>query len=412
MSSPRSRKSGWLTSTKGALLRFGGQLLTLAVLFGAPLGLLYYSYSQSSNSPQQEASTGDRSAPAVRVVAATRETLVRSIELTGPARSWWDLEAASQIAAPIVKVLADVGDRVPEGSSLAELDVALIRARIREAEAEATAARRELERAKGLLEDGAGSPRRVEEAVARESQAQARLAVLQLELDRHTIRVPGSDPNRHWIVVDRRVAAWDFVQENEILFELSDIETIRVFVNLPERDAHWLTEQVPVQQNSGVILAGLETPPPARPHKQVAVRFDSLPDEQFEGTIARVWPRGKEGTYTVPIEIHVPNPGLRIRPGSLARVRLELQRRTDAVVVPVEAVFDQRSDSANLVVINSQGLAEHRRVRLGLKSGRRIEVLDGVEAGERVVIVGAGGVKDGQQVRILDSRGAEQEAAP
>lgn len=285
------------------------------------------------------------------------------------------------MAGTVQKVTADVGDRVAEGAPLADIDTELIRARVREAEADLGVAAKEVERAKALVKDAAGSQRRVEDALAASAKAETRLGALRIELKEYAVRVPGSDPKRVWTVVDRRVVAGDFAPQNQPLFQLSALGTIRLLVNVPEREVRWLREGT-----------------------TVGVRFDALPAETFTGTLARIWPAGKEGTYTLPIEIHVDNAAARIRPGMLGRVRLELERHPGAVVVPADALLDEGDERAVVVVVSPEGIAQHRKAKLGLRSGGRVEVVEGVREGERVVTAGAAATKDGKPVTVADRR--------
>lgn len=369
---------GWMKRLIGLAMHLMGTAASLAILIGVPLGLLYY--SRTGHDPEKEQSK-KRPAPTVRVVGATRTDLTRSVELTGPALSSWDTQVVTQVPAEVRKVMADVGDRVPEGSPLAEMNSEVVAAKIRESEAGLAVATSELQRAKALVTQGAGSARRVEDAEAAVSKANALLAVLRLEWKEYTIRVPGSDPKRLWTVIERRVIPGEFAPQNQPLFLLSDLGTIRVIVNLPERHARWMREGATAR-----------------------VTFDAMPGEEFAGTVARILPMAKQGTYTIPVEVHVENPESRIRAGLLARVRLDLERRDGAIVVSAEALLDESGDRATVVTVNAKGVAEHRKVKLGLRLGQQVQVTEGIDEGQRVIIAGAGNAKDGGPVEVLGAQ--------
>ncbi len=101
-------------------------------------------------------------------------------------------------------------------------------------------------------------------------------------------------------------------------------------------------------------------------------------------------------TRTAEVRVEVPNPEGALRPGMTARVRVVLGRREGVVTVPVEAVVRQGGRAVVFVV--EDGVARARPVATGLSDGLRVEV-QGVRAGERVVVAGQESLRDGMPVR-------------
>jgi membrane fusion protein (multidrug efflux system) len=133
---------------------------------------------------------------------------------------------------------------------------------------------------------------------------------------------------------------------------------------------------------------------------QATVRVDAYPDEVFPGTVRKVSPVADERTRTVEVEIHIDNPGYRLKPGMFARVDLTLQERANAVVIPDHAVL--RADEATFLYVVEGTTARRRAVRLGLAEGERVEVLEGVRAGERVVTRGQRLLEEGSAVTVVE----------
>lgn len=129
----------------------------------------------------------------------------------------------------------------------------------------------------------------------------------------------------------------------------------------------------------------------------VEVRVDAYP-ESFEGRVTRISPVVDPATRTAPIEVLVPNPQHRLKPGMFARARLVMDRRENAQVVLREAVIGRAPEQYVYVV--SDGAARERAVKLGLYQAGEYEVLEGLSEGDVVVIMGQQRLRDGSKVLV------------
>ena len=118
--------------------------------------------------------------------------------------------------------------------------------------------------------------------------------------------------------------------------------------------------------------------------------------DQVEGTITRATLRVNEDTRTMTTEIEVPNASLTLVPGMYAEVVLKVQRRPQALAVPIEAVPPGQTSS--VYVINDQGQIEERPVKLGLDTPTKCEVTAGLKEGELVLVGSRSQVHPGQKV--------------
>lgn len=122
-----------------------------------------------------------------------------------------------------------------------------------------------------------------------------------------------------------------------------------------------------------------------KPGAQARIRIDAYPGKTFEGAISYVYPTLNSQTRTVPVRIHLSNPGGLLKPGMFAQVELPVGSAAKLLTVPVSAVID--SGTRQIVLVQAgEGLFEPRPVKLGARSDDYVEVLDGVRAGERVVV--------------------------
>jgi RND family efflux transporter MFP subunit len=128
----------------------------------------------------------------------------------------------------------------------------------------------------------------------------------------------------------------------------------------------------------------------------VAVRVDSLDDQTLAGTISRFTHEVDDSTRTMITEIEVPNPDLKLVPGMYATVVLKVEKRSQTLTVPTEAVAGEKSPT--VYVLNRDNQIEERPVTLGLETPDRFEILSGLQEGDLVVIGSRVGFQAGQKV--------------
>jgi RND family efflux transporter MFP subunit len=129
---------------------------------------------------------------------------------------------------------------------------------------------------------------------------------------------------------------------------------------------------------------------------QVNVRVPAL-DRDFPGRVARFSVDVTGSTRTMHTEVDVPNPQGVLIPGVYAEATLTLDRRGDALVVPLQAV-NQGSDHASVLVVDPANQIEDRSITLGIQTESNAEVLSGLRAGDQVVISDRSGLRPGETV--------------
>ena len=129
----------------------------------------------------------------------------------------------------------------------------------------------------------------------------------------------------------------------------------------------------------------------------VEVRVGSLGGRTFTGEISRVTYRVEEDTRKMTAEIEVPNPQLELVPGMYATVKLKVERRPQALAIPIEAISGDKKSS--VFVLNQNQEIEERPVTLGIETADRREVLSGLKEGDLVVIGNHSQIRPGQKVQ-------------
>lgn len=130
----------------------------------------------------------------------------------------------------------------------------------------------------------------------------------------------------------------------------------------------------------------------------VTVNVPSL-DHSFPGRVARFSIDVREDTRTMHTEVDVPNPRRVLMPGLYAEATLALERRQDALVVPVQALNHEANNQTTVFVVNGNGELEDRPVQVGLTTANDAEIVSGLKEGDKVVVSDRSGLKPGQKVQ-------------
>ncbi|HUR72297.1 MAG TPA: efflux RND transporter periplasmic adaptor subunit [Candidatus Limnocylindrales bacterium] len=143
---------------------------------------------------------------------------------------------------------------------------------------------------------------------------------------------------------------------------------------------------------------------------RVEVRLPDDTDDARAGQLTFLDNAVQDGTGTVKLRATLPNADRRFWPGRFAKVRLILDTRVDAVLVPAEAP-QLSANGTFLYVVKNDSSAEQRMVKLGQRQGELVVVTEGVKAGEKVVVKGQLGVTPGGKVRIAAPPAVKQDPA-
>jgi HlyD family secretion protein len=219
-------------------------------------------------------------------------------------------------------------------------------------------------------------------ARAQNTQSAARLDELKINLANTVVVSPVNG-----FVARRGVDPGAFVGGNAAIVDVVDISRVRLVANIVEKD-----------------LKQIQTGDMTR------VEVDAFPGEMFSGRIARLAPVLDPATRTAPIEVEIPNPGYKLKPGMYARVTVTTDERKDALVVPTNAVVDY-AGRRGVFVASGDSTVSFRPVRIGIEESAQIEILDGVAEGDRVVTTGAAGLRDGDRVLLGGSSDGRRDDA-
>jgi membrane fusion protein, multidrug efflux system len=314
----------------------------------------------------------------VEAAAARSDTVVDAILATGQVEAMQSIELRPEIEGRLVQILVREGALVGRGTPLFKIDDAELKAQVAEVTAERDLARQSLTRTRELLGQKASSQAELERAEATMRSNEAQLERLKVRLDRTLVRAPFAG-----IVGQRFVSLGDYVSSDTRLVTLQTVSPQRAAFQVPERYA----DQLKLGQ-------------------QVSFRVAALPGRQFTGKVDFVDPLVKLPGRTITVKAVVPNPRRELRSGMFIEARLATDVRPDAVVIPEDAVLPLQGASFVWVVDN--GKATRRQVELGVRTPGFVEIKNGIESNEQVVVGGQERLAEGApvQAKLVERRPA------
>jgi multidrug efflux pump subunit AcrA (membrane-fusion protein) len=134
--------------------------------------------------------------------------------------------------------------------------------------------------------------------------------------------------------------------------------------------------------------------------QQAKIKVDAYPEKVFNGKITLVSPTVDPMTRTASVEISFPNPGHQLRPGMFAEAGIIIREADDAILIPAYAVLEKSDTRKVLTVVG--GKAMSKRIELGVDQGDLVEVKDGLEVGDTLIVAGHHKISSGDPVRILE----------
>ena len=140
------------------------------------------------------------------------------------------------------------------------------------------------------------------------------------------------------------------------------------------------------------------------PESLVKIDADALPGQSFDGKMTALNPRIDPDRRSLAVRAQVPNPSGALKPGMFVRVGIVVQQRENAVLIPEQAIVPNGDRVTVFRVVDGKALMTP--IKLGLRSFGKVEVVDGLKAGETIVTAGQLKVQDGTVVRVLPLSGA------
>jgi RND family efflux transporter MFP subunit len=352
------------------------------------------------------------------VVQARRTPISNILSIAGEFLPYQEVELHAKVAGYIQKINVDIGDRVRKGDVLAVLEIPELeaqlqaaRAGVRHSQEEIARSQNEVSRAEAdhaslhaaatrLKQASETRPGLIAEqelddvtAKDRSSQAQVDAAKSGLAASRQQLEVSQADQQHYAALSEysRITAPFDGV----VTWRYADTGSL-----IQAGTSN--TNSMPVVKLSQVKELRLRIPVPesmagnVRDGEAVDIRVKAT-NEHLTGKVIRSTDALDRSTRTMQVEVDVPNPDYKLTPGMYADVSLRTQNDPNALTLPLQAI-NRGAEKTTVFLVNSQNHVEEREIHTGIEGSDRIQVLSGLNEGDRVIVGNLSAYRAGQHV--------------
>ena len=332
-----------------------------------------------------ENAPGEESPVRVQVATATERTMAETVRGIGTLRALQTVELRPETAGRITRIPVGEGEPVAAGELLFELDTRKLDRELRgraaaleAAEARLENAERELRRAERLFAQNVATEDDRDQAATEVRAARAEVERLESEvsLGRERLADMRIEAPFAGMISEALVDPGDFVMAGEQLATLYRADALEIEFTLPER-------------HSGRVASG----------QPVDLRVSAWPERSFSATTTFVSPGVSDDTRDFLVKARLANPDALLKPGTFATAVLTVDQRSNALTIPEEALIATR-EGYMVFVVDDGNRARRRSVEIGLRDPGRVQIVEGLEPGERVVRTGHMRIGDGSLLSI------------
>jgi RND family efflux transporter MFP subunit len=381
--------------SRAGLLAIVVIVLLVAVLIGV-VGILQRKHTQAA----LEKYTNATAAPAVALVEPKLQQSANEIVLPGNIQAYTLAPIYARTTGYVKAWYHDIGSRVRKGDLLAVIETPELDQQLAQAKADLTTAQSNealaqvtANRYKGLLQQNAVSQQDTDNAIAQlqsrsaeVTSAQANVRRLEELVSFEKVVAPFSG-----VVTARNLDVGQLVSSggstttpgagiisnSKPMFEISAVDKLRVYVSVPQVYA-----------------------PDAKPGVVATLSLPQFPGKSFNGKLVRTSDAVDPATRTLLAEIEVENSSGELLPGSYTQVHLNAKTSAPALVVPVSATI-LGPDGLRVAVVDSNQRAHLVRVTPGRDSGATIEIIAGLDPGQKIIANPSDSLTDGEPVRVV-----------
>jgi membrane fusion protein, multidrug efflux system len=326
-----------------------------------------------SSCKKDEAANGGQKVQPVNITVETLKLspMVDGVEIAGTVKAIEDVMMSPEEGGVVKEWVKKKGDHVKKGELIVTLKDEVMKASCDAAEAQYKMAQLNVEKQKSVYEQQGISELQYKNMEFGRDAAKANFDLMQARLERTQLRSPIDG------VVDNTMPnEGEMAPPGVPIARVVNISSLKIQAEVPEL-------------YSGMIAVG--TP--------AAVTFDAVPGETVNAKVLFVGSTVSQANRTLMVEILLSNPKGKIKPEMVAKVTLVRRKKSDAILVSDNIV--QLVDRDRYVVyVEKNGIAEERRVTIGGRQGNFVEVTNGLNAGERLIVSGYQKLVNGSPVVI------------
>lgn len=304
------------------------------------------------------------SSPTVVGGVVEQARFASEIEAVGTAYANEQTVLTAPVTERIEQLYFDDGERVSEGAVIAQLSRSEETADLAAVEARQRQAQQQLDRLTELQDRGFATRASVDEQVAARDAARADASAIRSQIGDRVIRAPFSG-----VIGLRTISEGAIINAGNPIATISDISRIKLDFTVPEQYLSAISEGQTIEASAA-----------------------AYPDEVFRGTIDGIDPLVDPLSRSVTVRAVLPNPDRRLRPGMLLTVDVVSDERT-SLAIPETALIPQ-GDQQFVFRIDDDGIARRTVIETGVRQDGLVEVVSGLQAGDRIVADGTVKVRD------------------
>ena len=314
-----------------------------------------------SSCKKNEADATEKKVPPVNVTVQqiTPSVMIDGIQVAGTVKAFEDVMMSPEEGGIVKDWVKKKGDRVNKGDLIVTLKDEVIKASYEAADAQFKMAQLNVEKQQSVYEQQGISELQYKNLQYGRDAAKANADLMKARLERTQLRSPING-----IVDNTMPNAGEMAPPGVPIARIVNISTIKIQAEIPEL-------------YSGMINVGTS----------VSVTFDAVPDLTLNGKVTFISSTVSSSNRTMLVEILLPNPNGKLKPEMVAKVNLVRQKKNNAILVS-ENIIQLVDRDRYIVYVEKKGTAEERRVKIGGRQGNLVEVTDGLQIGDHLIVSG------------------------
>lgn len=346
--------------------------LLAVIFFAGAMAMSSCGKSGADEEAQNDASRNHRVVN-VRVDTLKAAPFSETISLTGTVKALEDVLLSPEEGGIVREWKVEKGQGVQAGTVLVLLGDDVVRPIYEGALAQYNTSELTYQKQKSVFEEQAVSEWQLKTSEYARDAARSQADVMRARLERTRVRSPITG-----ILEDRMVDAGEMAPPGVPMARIVNTARIKLVVNIPEL-------------YSGSIALG----------SRVSFSVVAYPGDAFSGRVTFVGSAISPDNRTFPVEVEMPNPGRKLKPEMIARVKVMQSEPRPALLVR-EEIVQNLDRNKRVVFVEEGGIAKERVVTVGGRDGAMVEIRSGLREGDRIIVSGHQLVADGQPVSILE----------
>ena len=321
----------------------------------------------------------------IKVITTQKMPVRPYVEAVGTLEPWDEVIISPEVDGIIKEIPVEEGFPVTKGMFLLKINDIDYRLGVQTAEAALGQAQAGLNNAKIMFDrmealykqsgvskqDFDNASTRLDVSVQDVERAKAALSIAKERLSRVILRSPING-----MIKQKAVTTGMFVKTGMPLLNLIQIDPLFLTFSVTEKDV-------------GALKRG----------QDVTFFVDAFPNREFKGKVDIIYPNVDEHSRMLKVEALIPNRSLELKPGFFSRVKVYTGAQKDVVLIPITSILYEGTKAR--VFLNENNKARERYLKLGRKYGEMLEIAEGLQAGEKLVVVGQNTLTDGVNVRVV-----------